>query len=66
MRKGINNDEFGQFYSAYGAIRDNKKIKDVKIKISSAEKLLNILEKELNQIGVKLYDKSQKEAAEGN
>ena len=51
--EGINNDEFEYFYSTYRAIRDNKKIKDVKIKIPSAEKLLNILEKELKHIETK-------------
>ena len=58
IREGINNDEFKQIYSVYWLIRDNKKIKDVKIKISSAEKLLNILEKELKNIEIKLYGKS--------
>jgi len=40
------------------SIRDNKKIKNIKIKISIAEKLLNILEKELKHIEIKLYGKS--------
>ena len=55
MKKGISSDEFEQLYSAYRAVRDNIKIKNIKIKISIAEKLLNILNKELNAIKVKLY-----------
>lgn len=58
INEEINNDEFEQFYSVYRAIRDNKKIKNMKIKISMAEKLLNILEKELKHIEIKLYGKS--------
>ena len=58
MKKDINNDEFEQFYSAYRAIRDYKKAKNIKIRISTAEKLLNILEKELKHIEIKLYGKS--------
>lgn len=57
-RGGVNNDEFEQIYSVYRSIRDNKKIKNIKIKISAAEKLLNILEKELKHIEIRLYGKS--------
>src|SRR3989344_4989943 len=51
-RQGISNSEFEQAYSVYRAVRDNKKI-NINIKIPVAEKLLNILEKELNHIGTK-------------
>lgn len=57
-KEGIDNGEFEQFYSVYRAIKDNTKIKDIKIKIPNAEKLLNILEKELKYIGARLYRKS--------
>ena len=63
IKNGISAGEFKQFYSIYTAIRDNEKISH-KIKISAAEKLLNILEKKLNNIEAKIYGKSQKEAAE--
>ncbi|MBI2655575.1 nucleotidyltransferase domain-containing protein [Candidatus Woesearchaeota archaeon] len=67
IRRGeVNNDEFEQFYSAYRAVRDNKNIKNIKIRISTAEKLLNILEKELKHIEIKIYGKSQKEASKRN
>ena len=52
--EGINNDEFEQFYSVYRAIRDNKKIKNLKLNIPIAEKLLNILEKELIGLEAKI------------
>lgn len=54
----INSDEFEHFYSAYRAVRDDIKIKNIKIKISTAEKLLNILENELKHIETRLYGKS--------
>ena len=57
IKNGISAGEFKQFYSIYMAIRDNEKISH-KIKISAAEKLLNILEKELNNIETKIYGKS--------
>ncbi len=54
--EGINGSEFIEFYGVYRDIRDNKNIKNVQIKISSAEKLLNILEKELNALEDKIND----------
>ena len=53
---GVSASEFEQFYSVYRAVRDSKKISHI-IKISSAEKLLNILEKELNTIKARIHDK---------
>ena len=57
IKEGVD-DEFKRIYSVYRSIRDNKKIKNIKINISAAEKLLNILEKELKHIEIKLYGKS--------
>ena len=45
--KGLNRREYGDCYMAYRFVRDNEKIK-IKIKIQVAEKLINILENELN------------------
>ncbi|MEK6891662.1 MAG: DUF2080 family transposase-associated protein [Nanoarchaeota archaeon] len=53
IKQGASNDEFERIYSVYRAVRDNKKVK-INIKIPVAEKLLNILEKELRHIEDKL------------
>ena len=55
-KQGIGNNEFEQIYSVYRVVRDNKKI-NINIKIPVAEKLLNILEKELNSIKTEAYGK---------
>ena len=57
IKQGIDNKEFEQSYSAYRMIRDNVKIKNVKIKTSTAEKLLNILENELKHIESMIHGK---------
>ncbi len=54
IKKGIINKEFEQCYAIYRSIRGNKNIKNIKIKISVAEKLLNILIKETNLAEAKL------------
>ena len=54
IKEGISNNEFGQFYYVYRGVRDNKKIINITIKISLAEKLLNILEKELIGLEAKI------------
>jgi len=56
-KQGISNNEFEHAYSAYREVRDNKKV-NIDIKISIAEKLLNILEKELSHIWAEIYGKS--------
>ena len=66
INQEITDSEFEQSYAAYRAIRDNIKIKNTKIKISAAEKLLNILTNELNLIEDKLYGKQKKEASKRN
>ena len=55
IKKGMINKEFEQCYAIYRSIRDNKNIKNIKIKIPVAEKLLNILIKETNSIEAKVY-----------
>jgi len=57
MKEGISNSEFELCYSAYRIVRDNIKIQNIKIKIPVAEKLLNILEKEISHIEIRLYGK---------
>ena len=66
IKLGTNYNEFEQSYSAYRMIRDNVKIKNFNIKISTAEKLLNILENELKHIEAKVYGKQEKEIAKRN
>ncbi len=56
IKESISDSEFKSAYEIYVAIRDNKKI-STKIKVPIAEKLLNILEKELRYIEAKLYGK---------
>jgi len=62
INKGVSNKEFEEVYKAYRAIRDNKIIKNIQIKIYVAEKLLNILTNELNSLELKVYGKQKKEA----
>ena len=55
--EGLTHQEFNRSYETYRAIRDNKNIKHIKIKIPIAEKLLDILTNKLNSIENKLYGK---------
>ena len=57
IQNEITNQEFEQCYAAYRAVKNDKSIGNIKIKISIAEKLLNMLIKETNSIEDKLYDK---------
>ena len=66
INKGIRPLEFESCYKAYSLIRDNKEIKKLRIKIDTAEKLLNILEKELAELESTLYGKQEEKAEEGN
>lgn len=54
LKHNISNPEYMTAYNIYRSIRDNKKI-DKKIKISTAEALLNILIKETNDLKEKIY-----------
>ena len=56
-KEGLINQGFEQFYNIYRTVRDNKNIRNIKIKIFIVEKLLNILTNELNLIENKLYGK---------
>ena len=49
MRKDLDVNEFKKVYNIYKSIRDNKKVKE-KIKIETAEKLLEILKKEVRKL----------------
>ena len=50
LLKYISEKELNNMYEIYQKIRDDKKIKDIRIKIKSAIYLLNILEMEINKI----------------
>ena len=49
MNKEIDSNEIERVYNVYTSIRDDKKVKE-KIKIETAEKLLNFLEKEVPKL----------------
>ncbi|MBI2208004.1 nucleotidyltransferase domain-containing protein [Candidatus Woesearchaeota archaeon] len=55
--QSLSSQEFEDSYRAYGMIRDDKNIKSLSIKISVAEKVLNILEKELGVLEAQIYGK---------
>ena len=54
---GIAVKEFEQCYSAYKIVRNNEYAKNIQIKISVAEKLLNMLVKETNLIEAEIFGK---------
>ena len=49
LKKELSQEEFEKSYNIYKSIRDEKKVNE-KIKIEIAEKLLNILKKEINKL----------------
>lgn len=55
--QGINIKEFKDSYKAYRLIKDDENAKNLRIKIDVAEKVLNILEKELHLLEAKIYGK---------
>lgn len=57
VSKGLGNNEYGDCYTAYRLVRDNEAIKSIRIKLEVAEKMLSILEKELNLLEEQIYDK---------
>ena len=56
-KNGLKNSEFAQCYDAYTLVRGNKSTSNLKISALIAEKLLDILKKEVNLLEVKLNDK---------
>ncbi len=52
MRKGVTDKEYAKCYAAYRAVKTNASIKNLRIKISVAEKLLDMLTKETTLIEV--------------
>jgi transcription antitermination factor NusG len=50
--KIISNEEYEKVYNVYTSVKDDKKIK-ADIKISVAEKLLDLLKKEIKKLGKK-------------
>lgn len=57
MRKGVTDKEYAKCYAAYRAVKTNASIKNLRIKISVAEKLLDMLTKETTLIEVQLNGK---------
>ncbi len=57
LKNGFKNQEFEQSYGVYRAVRDNKSINKLKIQLTIAEKLLDILKKEIALLEGKLNDK---------
>lgn len=57
ISRGLSINEFEDSYYVYRLIRDNKIAKGLRIKIITAEKILNILEKELKLLGVQIHGK---------
>jgi len=49
LTKYISEYEFKEIYNVYRKLRDNKKVKNVKIEIKSTETLLNLLNKEIRK-----------------
>jgi len=57
QRQGLGSKEFEDLYSVYSSIRDSQETKNLKIKITVAEKILNILEKELRSLEAQIHGK---------
>ncbi len=57
LRKGISAEEFKTSYKAYRIVRDGISTGSLRIKIAVAEKILNVLEKELKALEDKVYGK---------
>ena len=57
IQSGMAHQEFEQCYTAYMAVKNDKSTQNIKIEISIAEKLLNILIKCVNSIEAELYGK---------
>lgn len=55
--KGVSDQEFEDSYKIYRLIRDEQSTKSLKVKMEVAEKLLNLLEKELKLFEAKIHDK---------
>ena len=49
LLKTVPNAEFSKIYSVYRRIRDNIKVKNIKIELKYAESLLNLLNKEISK-----------------
>jgi predicted nucleotidyltransferase len=56
ISKGLKKKEFDECYNCYRLLRDDEKIKNVKIGLHSAEKILEIAENEINEREAKPHD----------
>lgn len=66
ITKYVPDQEYKKIYSAYRAVRDNKKIKEKEIKIIYAESLLKLLEDEIKKLEEEIHGKQKKEAEKRN
>ena len=66
INQSLSTKEFEDFYNAYRLIRDNKKVKNLNIKLEIAEKVLNILDSELKLLEAQIHGKSKEKASERN
>lgn len=55
--QGLTSKEFENSYEAYRLVRDGKKAKNLKIRIGTAEKILSILDKEINSLEAQIHGK---------
>lgn len=53
-KKGFTEKEFDMCYAVYRRIRDNKSIEKIKIKLSTAEKIVHLLEDEIKELERKI------------
>ncbi len=56
INNGLKNNEFADSIRVFRLIRDNKKAQGISVKTHVAEKLLSILEKELNELEAQVND----------
>ena len=57
ITKGLNRSECEDCYTAYRLVRDNEDAKNIRIRLEVADKVLNILEKELKLLEAQIHGK---------
>jgi len=62
MGEGVDNNEFEESYKAYRFIRDKKNTKSLKIRIDTAEKLINILRNQTESLEIDIHGKQKEKA----
>lgn len=61
---GLNLNEFENSYKAYSLVRDDEDTKNLRIRMTVAEKVISILENEARKLEAQIYGKQKKEASE--